>query len=112
MGPTGEGEASNPRGPRWWVLVLLALVIGIILGVVLARAGEQTRVDLFDTQGRRTGYAVVDQGTGRVDFYDTMSRRTGYGRVDGVGKVERFGLDGKRQGDTAVPVSPKSDRPR
>ena len=27
-----------------------------------------------------------------------MSRRTGYGRVDGVGKVERFGLDGKRQG--------------
>jgi hypothetical protein len=112
MGPAGEGEASNPHGPRWWVLVLLALVIGIIVGVVLARAGEQARVDLFDTTGRRTGYAVVDQGTGRVDFYDTMSRRTGYGRVDGVGKVERFGLDGKRQGDTAVPVSPKSDRPR
>jgi hypothetical protein len=44
--------------------------------------------------GRRTGYSVVDQSTGRVDFYDTMSRRTGYGRVDGVGKVERFGLDG------------------
>jgi hypothetical protein len=47
-----------------------------------------------------------------MDFYDTMSRRTGYGRVDGVGKVERFGLDGKRQGDTAVPVSSKADRPR
>ena len=78
---------------------------------MLARAGEQTRVDLFDAQGRRTGYAVVDQGTGRVDFYDTMSRRTGYGRVDGVGKVERFGLDGKRQGETAVPVSPKADSP-
>ena len=67
MGPTGEGEASNPRGPRWWVLVLLALVIGIIVGVVLARAGEQTRVNLFDAQGRRAGYAVVDQGTGRVE---------------------------------------------
>ena len=112
MGSSGEDEASNPRGPRWWVLVLLALLIGIIVGVALARAGEQTRVDLFDTQGRRTGYAVVDQGTGRVDFYDTMSRRTGYGRVDGVGKVERFGLDGKRQTDTAVPVSPKADLPR
>ena len=110
MGSSGEGEASKPRGPRWWVLVLLALLIGIIAGVVLARAGEQTRVDLFDTQGRRTGFAVVDQGTGRVDLYDTMSRRTGYGRVDGVGKVERFGLDGKRQADTAVPVSPKADR--
>jgi hypothetical protein len=112
MGPTGEGQASNPRGPRWWVLLLLALVIGIVVGVVLARAGEQTRVDLFDAQGRRTGYSVVDQSTGRVDFYDTKSRRTGYGRVDGVGKVERFGLDGKRQGETAVPVSPKADRPR
>ncbi len=44
LGPSGEGEASNPRGPRWWVLVLLALVIGIIVGVVLARAGEQTHV--------------------------------------------------------------------
>ena len=61
MGSSGEGEASKPRGPRWWVLVLLALLIGIIAGVVLARAGEQTRVDLFDAQGRRTGYAVVDQ---------------------------------------------------
>ena len=112
MGPSGEGEASNSRGPRWWVLVLLALVIGIVVGVMLAGAGEQTRVDLFDAQGRRTGYSVVDQSTSRVDFYDTMSRRTGHGRVDGVGKVERFGLDGKRQGETAVPVWPRAARPR
>ena len=67
MGSSGEGEASNPHGPRWWVLVLLALVIGIIVGVVLARAGEQTHVDLFGAQGRRTGDSVVDQGTGRVE---------------------------------------------
>jgi hypothetical protein len=101
-----------PRGRRWWVFIVLALVISIILGVVLARAGEPARVDLFDARGRRTGYAVVDRGTGRVDFYDTMSRRTGYGRIDGVGKVERFGLDGKRQGETAVPALPKVDRSR
>ena len=87
-------------------------VIGIVLGVGLAHAGESTRVDLFDTHGRRTGYAVVDRDTGRVDFYDTMSRRTGYGRVDGAGKVERFGVDGKRQGETALPVPRKADRPR
>jgi len=43
MGPAGEGEASSPHGPRWWVIVLLALAIGIIVGVVLARAGEQAR---------------------------------------------------------------------
>ena len=47
-----------------------------------------------------------------MDFYDTMSRRTGYGRVDGAGKVERFGLDGKPQGETAIPVLPKENRPR
>lgn len=112
IAPNGDGEPSHPRGRRWWVLVVLALVIGIILGVVLAHAGEPTRVDLFDAQGRRTGYAVVDRDTGRVDFYDTTSRRTGYGRVDGAGRVERFGLDGRRQGETAVPVLPKATRPR
>ncbi len=110
--PIGEGQPSPPRGRRWWVLVVLALVISIILGVVVARAGEPSRVDLFDAQGRRTGYAVVDRDTGRVDFYDTKSRRTGYGRVDGTGKVERFGIDGKRQGETAVPVLPKAERSR
>ena len=61
IGPTGEGEASNPHGPRWWVLVLLALVIGIIVGMVLAHAGEPTRADLFDAQGRRTGYSVAER---------------------------------------------------
>jgi hypothetical protein len=77
MGPTGEGEASNPHGPRWWVLVLLALVIGIIVGVVLARAGEQTRVDLFDAQGRRTGDSVVDQGIGPMKAgYNRPERKT------------------------------------
>jgi hypothetical protein len=112
IGSSRQGETAHPSGRRWWVLVILALLIGIILGVVLAHAGEPTRVDLFDAQGRRTGYAVVDRNTGRVDFYDAMSRRTGYGRVDGVGKVERFGLDGKRQGETALPVLPKDDRQR
>ncbi len=92
--------------------MVLAALVGTILGVVLTCAAETTRIDLFDAKGRRTGYAVVDPDTGRVDFYDTMSRRTGYGRVDGVGKVERFGLDGKRQGETVFPVLPKGDRPR
>jgi hypothetical protein len=110
IGSSGEDQTPYPSGRRWWLLVVLALLIGIILGVVLAHAGEPTRVDLFDAQGRRTGYAVVDRDTGRVDFYDTTSRRTGYGRVDGAGKVERFGLDGKRQEETAIPVLPKKDR--
>lgn len=112
VGPPGAGQTPHPRARRWWVRVMLALVVGIIVGVVLARAGEATRIDLFDAHGRRTGYAVVDRDTGRVDFYDTMSRRTGYGRVDRPGKVERFGLDGRRQGETAIPVLPNDDRRR
>jgi hypothetical protein len=114
-GGVGMGvDRQTPDRRPWlrWVLVVPALLVGIILGVVLGYAGEATRVDLFDAKGRRTGYAVMDRDTGRVDFYDTMSRRTGYGRVDGAGKVERFGLDGKREGGTVVPVFPKGDRPR
>jgi hypothetical protein len=82
----------------------------LILGVVPVLAGDAARVDLFDARGRRTGHAIVDRATGRVDFYDTMSRRTGYGRVDGSGRVERFGLDGRRQGETVVPVLPRDGR--
>jgi Protein of unknown function (DUF4236) len=40
IGPSGEGQTSHPRGRRWWVLVVLALMIGIILGVALAHAGD------------------------------------------------------------------------
>jgi hypothetical protein len=108
----GDRQTADRRPWLRWVLVVAALLVGIILEVVLGHAGEATRIDLFDAKGRRTGYAVVDRDTGRVDFYDTMSRRTGYGRVDGVGKVERFGLDGKREGGTVVPVLPKGGRPR
>ena len=112
VGMGGDEQTPDRPSRAWWVLVVLALLAGVTLGVVLARAGEATRIDLFDTKGRRTGYAVVDRDTGRVDFYDPMSRRTGYGRVDRSGKVERFGLDGRRQGETAIPVLPKGDRRR
>jgi hypothetical protein len=37
------------------------------LVVGLAQAGESTRVDLFDTHGRRTGYTVVARDTGREE---------------------------------------------
>lgn len=80
---------------------LLAFWLALAL-TLPALAGE--RMDLFDADGRRTGYAVVDRQTGRVDFYDVNSRRTGWGRVDQSGRVERFGLDGKRQDETVLPL--------
>lgn len=66
----------------------------------------QQRVDLFDQKGRRTGYAVADRQSGRVDFYDANSRRTGWGRLEPSGKVGRFRVDGRRQGETVLPLRP------
>jgi hypothetical protein len=108
----GEGEPAASSSGLGAALVVLALAAGIILGGAAGGAEERARIDLFDAKGRRTGYAIMDRETGRIDFYDPNSRRTGYGRVDGTGKVERFGVDGRRQRETAVPVLPRRDRPR
>lgn len=83
------------------LIVILAVIPAGPAGVPVAE-----RVDLFDTKGRRTGYAIVDRKAGRVDFYDARSRRTGWGKLDESGKVERFDLKGRRQGETAVPLAP------
>lgn len=85
---------------RRFVLVLAI----VVAGPMTALAGE--RVDLFDTKGRRTGYAIVDREAGRVDFYDAQSRRTGWGRLHESGKVERFDPRGRRHGEPALPVPP------
>lgn len=73
-----------------------------------AVAGE--RVDLFDDKGQRTGYAIVDRKSGLVDYYDAYSKRTGWARVDDYGNVERFGLDGRWQPDTALPLPQERSR--
>jgi len=71
---------------------------------VASPAVAQDRVDFFDREGGRTGYAIVDPKTGRVDFFDVNSRRTGWGRLEPSGRVERFNLDGRRQEDTVLPL--------
>lgn len=83
-----------------WLLLLW--LIGFLSIVSPAVALE--RLDFFDREGRRTGYAIVDVKTGRVDFFDASSRRTGWGRLEPSGRVERFSLDGRRQEDTAIPI--------
>lgn len=89
--------------------ILLAALLALFATPAFAGA---VRVDLYAQNGRRTGYAVVDQKSGRVDFYDVKSRRTGWGRVDSTGRVERFGLDGKRQDGMVFPITrePKGER--
>ena len=51
----------------------------IILGARLAHRGSETLVDIYDSKGRRTGSAVVDQWTGHLDFFDTAGHPTGWG---------------------------------
>ena len=85
---------------------------GLALSVATSAGEAAERIDLFDTHGRRTGSAIVDRKDGRVDYYDPSSRRTGWGQVDATGRVERFGLDGRRQTPTALPVTPYPRRGR
>ncbi len=82
----------------------LVFVVAALLLAVVADAGERPRVDLYDRAGRRTGFAVIERETGRIDFYDVQSRRTGWGRVSEGGRAERFGLDGRREPSTVLPV--------
>jgi hypothetical protein len=89
-------------------LFRLIVVAGTVLLSPPASADE--RVDLFDRRGNRTGYAIVDQRTGRVDFFDRYSNRAGYGRIDARGNVERFDLKGRRQDETVLPVPRKPER--
>ncbi|MFQ5930489.1 MAG: hypothetical protein ACE5MK_12405 [Acidobacteriota bacterium] len=89
-------------------LVLLAFVVSLTPAPALAA----DRVEFFDLDGRRTGYAVVDHETGRVDFYDVNSRRTGWGRVMSSGKAEVFDLQGTRQGETALPIGKEAEERR
>jgi hypothetical protein len=78
---------------------MLGVLVGLgltVLGSGPARA-ETERVDLYDAQSRRTGYAIVDRRTGRVDLYDAQSRRLGYGvsRPRGAG-IDFYRTDGQR----------------
>lgn len=86
-----------------WSAILGLALAGLLLVAEVAGGEARTRVDFFDVNGQRTGYAVVDRGTGRIDFYDVNSRRTGYGRVDATGRAERFTLGGTRGAETAIP---------
>ena len=83
-----------------WLLLLWSIGFSAIVSPAVA----QDRVDFFDREGRRTGYAIVDTKTGRADFFDANSRRTGWGRLEPSGRVERFNLEGRREEDTALPL--------
>ena len=91
--------------------IIIALTLVLLHLSPSAPSFAADRVDFFDSKGRRTGYAIIDREAGRVNFYDVHSRRTGWGRIDSTGRIERFDLKGKRQGETVVPFLEKSPKP-
>lgn len=77
---------------------MIALTLVLLLLAAPALAQDRTRVDLFDKNSRREGYAVIDERRGTIDTYDTESRRTGYGVIRPDGRVDFYRPDGKRAG--------------
>jgi len=84
----------------------LVLVLAVLGFAAPALAQETTRVDLFDRDSNRRGYATIDEKTGRIDTFDKDSKRTGYGVIQPDGRVDRYRLDGSRAG-SASPQKPK-----
>lgn len=82
--------------------VELLSVLGLLLLATPALAQDRTRVDLFDKNSERRGYAIVDEKTGRIDTYDKNSNRTGWGKVALDGKVDLYRPDGSRAGSATA----------
>jgi len=82
--------------------IILCAGAGLLLGGQLAIATE--RIDLYDTDARRTGYIIVDPKTRRLDTYDTRSHRTGWGTIAREsGDVDAFDKNGNCVGTGRLP---------
>jgi hypothetical protein len=109
-GPDGNAyrtvlEYQDPTGTRFASGYQAAKFFGAL------STPTPVRVDLFEADGRRTGYVILDRKTGHVDFYDGGSRWTGSGAADlASGEVQRFDVEGRRQGSTTLPVLPDGEK--
>jgi len=81
-------------------MTLWPMLAAVLVVAAPVPAQERTRVDLFDKESSRRGYAIIDHAAGRIDTYDKDSRRTGYGVVQADGRVDRYAPDGRRLGTT------------
>ncbi len=83
---------------------------GVALAVVLtigltSPALATKRLDLYDPEGRRVGYALLHHRDGRVDYYDVRDRRIGWGHVNALSeryRVDLFAADGLATGYALV----------
>jgi hypothetical protein len=96
LGSVNPQPATSSKGIGFWILIALSILLALVLALVVASAAD--RLDVFDQEGSRAGYARIEQGAGRLDLFDRDSRRTGYGvqhRVpSGCGSWDLFRSDG------------------
>lgn len=64
-----------------WTTGAVLLLLFLFTAVVYGQERRELRVDTFDTRSNRTGYAIINEKTGRIDTFDTRSRRTGSGTI-------------------------------
>jgi hypothetical protein len=77
LGSVNPQPATSSKGIGFWILIALSILLALVLALVVASAAD--RLDVFDQEGSRAGYARIEQGAGRLDLFDRDSRRTGYG---------------------------------
>jgi hypothetical protein len=67
-------------------VLVASIMASSLLGIGLVEA-EQRKV-VYDLQGQRQGYLLVDEAGGRFDIIDRHARRLAWGDLrDGVGQV-------------------------
>jgi hypothetical protein len=70
-------------------VLVVSIMVSVLLGTGWAQA-EQRKV-VYDRQGQRQGYLLVDEAAGRFDVIDKQSRRLAWGDLrDGVGQALRL----------------------
>jgi hypothetical protein len=99
LGSVKPQSATSSKGIGFWLLIALGILLALVLALVVASAAD--RLDVFDQEGRRPGYATIDPGAGRLDLFDRDSRRTGYGVQRSDGSWDLFRPDGSPPGAPA-----------
>jgi hypothetical protein len=94
--------------------VLAGLVVTVVVAGLATAANAQsdtTRIDLYDSQSRRSGYITIDPRSGRLDQFDKNSNRLGYGTVttpsSGGTRVDTYSNNGTRAGSGTLPITPR-----
>ena len=100
LGSVQVPPATSSKGIGFWILIALGILLVLFIALSLVTAADQ--LDLFDQEGRRAGYATIDQEASRLDLFDRDSRRTGYGiqrrLPSGCGSWDLFRPDASRVG--------------